>query len=229
MTKTIEFTGWESVTDVPCLFKCDGTIRWAEAGYVPGYRICDGCGRHYELRDGTLVANGRRDKITVADRQRNAEALARADREHTVWKLIYAVQHALPYGLDGQGPEYDGRISGDDLPALRQVEASVQQTVGTVNIGRADSDTGIAARLANLRAIAYPAAWAVYQEFRAALPTEIHIAVSQDAATIRLCGSWDLGTYDTDALRAALPSIPRDGWEGALHGRDRMARYVAGN
>lgn len=42
---------WGSVTDVPCPIPgCDGTIRWAEAGYVPGYRICDGCGRHFLAR-----------------------------------------------------------------------------------------------------------------------------------------------------------------------------------
>jgi hypothetical protein len=39
---------WGAVTDVPCP-ACDaGTIRWHEAGYVPGYRICDGCGRHWQ-------------------------------------------------------------------------------------------------------------------------------------------------------------------------------------
>ena len=34
---------WASVTDVPCLSGCGGFVRWAEAGYVPGYRICDKC------------------------------------------------------------------------------------------------------------------------------------------------------------------------------------------
>lgn len=39
---------WASVTDVPCpVPKCPGYVRWAEAGYVPGYRICDICRRHY--------------------------------------------------------------------------------------------------------------------------------------------------------------------------------------
>jgi hypothetical protein len=42
---------WASVTDIPCPAEhCTGTIRWAEAGYVPGYRICDGCGRHFLAR-----------------------------------------------------------------------------------------------------------------------------------------------------------------------------------
>lgn len=42
--------GWGAITDVPCFFRaCAGTLRWAENGYVPGYRICDTCGRHYEL------------------------------------------------------------------------------------------------------------------------------------------------------------------------------------
>lgn len=49
-----ELTGrndyWRAVTDVPCPACKMGTIRWAEAGYVPGYRICDGCGRHFLAR-----------------------------------------------------------------------------------------------------------------------------------------------------------------------------------
>ena len=46
---TCEAGYWPSVTDIPCpVDKCSGTIRWAEAGYVPGYRICDGCGRHFQ-------------------------------------------------------------------------------------------------------------------------------------------------------------------------------------
>ena len=40
---------WSAVTDVPCPC-CDyGTICWAEAGYAPGYRICDRCGKHFIL------------------------------------------------------------------------------------------------------------------------------------------------------------------------------------
>jgi hypothetical protein len=47
---------WASVTDIPCpVLGCMGTIRWAEEGYVPGYRICDGCGRHF-LAKGTAAA-----------------------------------------------------------------------------------------------------------------------------------------------------------------------------
>jgi hypothetical protein len=38
---------WAAVTDVLCPVCQSGRVRWAEAGYVPGYRICDGCGRHY--------------------------------------------------------------------------------------------------------------------------------------------------------------------------------------
>jgi len=41
------FEYWKAVTNVPCPSECGGTIQWAEAGYVPGYRICDGCGRHF--------------------------------------------------------------------------------------------------------------------------------------------------------------------------------------
>jgi hypothetical protein len=38
---------WQAVTDVPCPCCGTGTIRWAEAGNVPGYRKCDGCGKEF--------------------------------------------------------------------------------------------------------------------------------------------------------------------------------------
>ena len=65
---SIPFSGWPSITDVPCpLSGCCGILRWAEAGYVPGYRICDGTTKHhFELRrhaadgDGLLAPNGRK-------------------------------------------------------------------------------------------------------------------------------------------------------------------------
>lgn len=44
---------WQNVTDVPCPI-CHGTIRWAENGYVPGYRICDSCSTHF-LAKGSLT------------------------------------------------------------------------------------------------------------------------------------------------------------------------------
>lgn len=44
-----------AVTDVPCPCGCLGTIRWAEAGRVPWYRICDKCGRHF-IAGGTAAA-----------------------------------------------------------------------------------------------------------------------------------------------------------------------------
>jgi hypothetical protein len=50
-TKMMVREYWPAVTDVACpLVSCDGIIRWAEAGYVPGYRICDRCGRHFLAR-----------------------------------------------------------------------------------------------------------------------------------------------------------------------------------
>lgn len=48
-------TYWPAITDIPCPTACGGTIRWAEAGYVPGYRVCDTCGRHF-LGGGTAKA-----------------------------------------------------------------------------------------------------------------------------------------------------------------------------
>jgi hypothetical protein len=46
---------WQAVTDVPCPACRAGTVRWHEAGYVPGYRCCDGCGREF-LAGGTASA-----------------------------------------------------------------------------------------------------------------------------------------------------------------------------
>ena len=56
---------WASVTDVPCPIKsCNGIIRWAEAGYVSGYRICENCGRHFLAKGNanapTLIRVGNR-------------------------------------------------------------------------------------------------------------------------------------------------------------------------
>jgi hypothetical protein len=42
-----EWDYWSLVTDVPCPCCPTGTIRWHEAGYVPGWRICDGCKRTF--------------------------------------------------------------------------------------------------------------------------------------------------------------------------------------
>ena len=41
---------WANVTNVRCPACGHGIIRWHEAGYVPGYRICDGCGRTFLAR-----------------------------------------------------------------------------------------------------------------------------------------------------------------------------------
>lgn len=71
-------TYWPAVTDVPCPCDCIGRIRWAEAGYVPGYRICDECGRHFQA-GGTAAAptlmrvRQRRSDLTAAARHRKAD------------------------------------------------------------------------------------------------------------------------------------------------------------
>jgi len=46
---------WAAVTNVTCPVCDEGALEWAEAGYVPGYRICSGCGRHY-VAAGTAAA-----------------------------------------------------------------------------------------------------------------------------------------------------------------------------
>lgn len=59
---------WPSVTDVPCPREgCQGTIRWYEAAYVSGYRICDHCEQHFLARGDaqkpTLVLMGRKGRL----------------------------------------------------------------------------------------------------------------------------------------------------------------------
>jgi hypothetical protein len=62
-------TGWESVTDIPCPVCACGIIRWAEAGYVPGYRICDGCKRHFlaVIQAGLSKARGDKRSVLLLD------------------------------------------------------------------------------------------------------------------------------------------------------------------
>ena len=50
---------WALATVVPCR-ACGGSLLWAEAGYVPGYRLCEQCGRPW------LVEPGLRDADTIA-------------------------------------------------------------------------------------------------------------------------------------------------------------------
>lgn len=45
-----QYDYWALVTDVPCPACGSGTILWHEAGYVPGYRICDKCKRTFLAR-----------------------------------------------------------------------------------------------------------------------------------------------------------------------------------
>lgn len=39
----------EANADIPCPTACGGKIRWAEAGFMPGHRICEHCGRRYRV------------------------------------------------------------------------------------------------------------------------------------------------------------------------------------
>lgn len=55
MRRVQKYEYWPSVTDVACPCCAGGTVRWFEAGYVPGYRICDKCHQHF-LADGNMDA-----------------------------------------------------------------------------------------------------------------------------------------------------------------------------
>jgi hypothetical protein len=46
---------WLAVTDVVCPKCKKGKVLWAEAGHVPGYRICNNnqCGQHFLAKGST--------------------------------------------------------------------------------------------------------------------------------------------------------------------------------
>ena len=73
---------WAAVTDVPCPVCDAGMVRWAEAGYGPGYRVCDACGRHYQAQgtSGAPALARLRRQWTAAERaERVRELRAAAD------------------------------------------------------------------------------------------------------------------------------------------------------
>jgi hypothetical protein len=50
--------GWRWSVALTCPACGAGTPQWAEAGHVPGYRVCDHCGRGWEVsfqRDGEAL------------------------------------------------------------------------------------------------------------------------------------------------------------------------------
>ena len=52
MTGRGAYTGpstWTLATILSCPACGAGRLRWAEAGYVPGYRVCDRCGRGWTV------------------------------------------------------------------------------------------------------------------------------------------------------------------------------------
>ncbi len=71
---------WTNVTGIPCpVAECDGTILWYEAAYVPGYRICTHCQRHFLAKGNTehpyLIDCGRKgcraeDRVVFAAMQK---------------------------------------------------------------------------------------------------------------------------------------------------------------
>ena len=72
--------GWESVTDVACPNCQHGIVRWAEAGYVPGWRECDVCGRQYMGDPTTGQLDPRRGPTHRCTAKRVAEVQAARQR-----------------------------------------------------------------------------------------------------------------------------------------------------
>ena len=111
-------TGWDMVTDIACIVPgCPGSLRWAEAGYVPGYRICDCCGSHYALanpgsqRDGLTIV--RRFKVSTAKvtrmRADRAEASARSKEFDRDWAKKNTAKANAAW-LDTDSPSSHGGV-----------------------------------------------------------------------------------------------------------------------
>lgn len=64
-------TGWQAVTGIPCPVCLDGIVQWHEAGYVPGYRRCDRCGRHFLARIQAGLTPARADQMSILTVERS--------------------------------------------------------------------------------------------------------------------------------------------------------------
>ena len=78
--QTSEHKGWESVTDVPCPGCQVGIVRWAEAGFVPGWRECDTCGRQFMGDPATGDLNEQRAPTHGVSPERIAEVRDRRSK-----------------------------------------------------------------------------------------------------------------------------------------------------
>lgn len=55
--QTVRSNSWAMAKLIPCPICGSGKMQWAEAGYVPGYRICDFCGRGFIISPFTEKEN----------------------------------------------------------------------------------------------------------------------------------------------------------------------------
>lgn len=232
---------WSAVTDVPC--PCgQGRLRWAEAGYVPGWRECDACGRQYqaegnaeaprlELRRGPI----RRGRARARRAEEARQDALREQQRMDVRQLLYAVEHALPAEENGRlyheaGVHGVAGLTGDDLPALREHLRAVQAQIGDINL-RAAGPGDIADQIALIRRLRYPEAWAVYARLRSGLPAEIRIIISLDGSTVDLCCLWALGRYPVqivEARMAALAAMVPDLFQHPVGAQERVAAMMEG-
>lgn len=145
---------WAAVTDVPCPVCPTGALRWAEAGYVPGYRVCDGCGRHY-LAHGDADAPGvlamrRRTRIARTATGKAIQALLRARgwRSLDLARELGASNSEVSGWLNGRSPSPARtaalRALGCDLPERRTL---IDRLEADVAAHPADGPSERAARL----------------------------------------------------------------------------------
>lgn len=107
-------TDWATVTDCPCHIPgCPGLLRWAEAGRVPGSRICDCCGTDYELAGGELIITRRR-RVTprkIADmHDLRRQSQAATARFHSAWADRQAQEYREDWERETHGVHGPGSI-----------------------------------------------------------------------------------------------------------------------
>lgn len=170
--------GWESITDAPCPRGCGGTVRWAEAGYVPGYRCCDLCDARYigDPSTGRLCRRpGRAKRVTAARIAARARSLEAAQRNAAA-----AVRNV--YGRSLREADLRGTTEGGSHGACLCVGRIRRALAQYAVVGLSDAPEAIEARAR------YGAELAAAETIERAVRGEVE-HMTEDA--VMICGPGD--------------------------------------
>lgn len=156
MKETMTTTGWQSITDVPCPRGCGGTIQWAEAGRVPGYRVCNCCDAHFvgDPATGTLKRQPGKVKRVTKGRMKQTEAASRA-RIAGIQRSVIDVYGASIAKADMRGTDKGGPVGAClDIGAVMRAIAEFERVGLSDHPIPAEARSRFAAELAAARSIA---------------------------------------------------------------------------